>query len=66
MQETRKITQTPVLIDDMTNAVDELFQAHPERLVIMDGSRIHFIGGPGPFGYSIEDTEKSLKILLNL
>lgn len=64
-EETRKITTTPILVDDMTNEVDEFFQAHPERLVIMDGSKVFFIGGEGPFGYSIEETESNLKRLLN-
>ena len=63
---TRSKTDAPVYVDLMENEIEKLFKAHPERLVIIDGDEIAFIGGVGPFFYSVEETEAALvKILQN-
>ena len=53
-------TTAPVYVDQMDNAIEGVFMAHPERLVIIDGDQIAFIGGVGPFDYSVEKTESAL------
>lgn len=57
-------TTAPVYVDQMDNAIEGVFMAHPERLVIIDGDQIAFIGGVGPFNYSVEKTESALIELL--
>jgi len=43
----------PFGIDDMSNTVNDLYAAWPERLYILDESgRIAYRGGMGPFNYS--------------
>jgi len=65
-EETEKITQTPILVDNMENMCETFFAAHPERLIIMKGSKVYFQGGEGPFSYSIPKAEESLEKLLKM
>ena len=45
-----------ILVDDpATNAVDRLYEAAPERLVLLDHDlRVVFASGQGPFQYHVE------------
>ena len=50
-----------ILCDTMDNRMSKLFAAHPERLVVLKGDRVIFIGGKGPFDYSIDELESFLQ-----
>lgn len=52
----------PCVVDTIDNAVDELYAGWPERMFIIgtDG-RIAYAGGPGPFGFHVEEVESWLK-----
>ena len=52
---------TKILCDKMENRLSLLFAAHPERLVVLKGDQVVFIGGKGPFDYSINDLEDFLQ-----
>jgi len=49
--------KSPVLVDLMTNEASNEYCAWPERLFVVNtrSKKLHFIGGPGPFWYSLED-----------
>eukprot|EP00768_Dysnectes_brevis_P003624 gnl/Dysnectes_brevis/2578_a3107_1635.p1 GENE.gnl/Dysnectes_brevis/2578_a3107_1635~~gnl/Dysnectes_brevis/2578_a3107_1635.p1 ORF type:complete len:118 (+),score=15.23 gnl/Dysnectes_brevis/2578_a3107_1635:361-714(+) len=50
---------TPVYLDGMDGTLMSLFRALPERLVVIsrDGE-VLFIGGEGPFDYSVAELEE--------
>jgi len=50
-----------ILCDTIDNRMSELFAAHPERLVVLKGEQVVFIGGKGPFDYSISDLQSFLQ-----
>jgi len=54
----------PVCVDQMDNAASQAFGALPERLAISRGGKLEFLGGAGPYGYSIEACAAALKKLL--
>ena len=57
----------PILVDDMTNEANIAFAALPERLYIVYNGKVVFVGGQGPFNYSLDDMKKSLdKVLQNI
>lgn len=46
----------PILVDDITNALDEAFEALPERLVVVDHNlKVVYCSGQGPFQYNKAD-----------
>jgi len=51
-------------VDRMDNAVSCAFGAIPERLAIMKGGKLQWLGGAGPSGYSIPACATALKKLL--
>jgi len=55
----------PMLVDTMDNAAFEAYSAWPERIYILTGDgRIHYKGGPGPFGFDPVEARNSLVALL--
>lgn len=60
----KSITTVPIFVDNFENKTDEFFIALPERLVIIDNKRVSFIGGEGPWNYSIDAAEAHLKSIL--
>jgi Iodothyronine deiodinase len=55
----------PVLVDGMDDAVSDAFAAWPERLyVAAPGSRLAFVGGPGPFEFDPDAAAAALEELL--
>merc|ERR1719219_1689478 len=54
----------PVYIDLIDNKANMTFGAIPERLVILLDDKIEYIGGTGPFNYSIPDMTKHLEKVL--
>ena len=49
-----------IVVDQMTNRLSRMFAAHPERLAVLLDGKIIFIGGKGPFNYSVSDIENFL------
>ena len=54
----------PTLVDGMDDAACESFSAWPERMYIVDGGRIHYRGGPGPYEFDVPEARASLLKLL--
>jgi hypothetical protein len=55
----------PMLVDNMDNAAFEAYSAWPERIYILSsGGRIHYKGGPGPFGFHPAEARESLLDLI--
>ena len=53
-----------IYIDQIDNRANLEFAAIPERLAIVKDNRVEFIGGEGPFHYSISSMADYLKKLL--
>jgi len=55
-----------ILVDDMTNEAMPLFCAWPERLFVLDSAskEFRFIGGPGPFWYTLDPMAKILEDII--
>jgi len=51
-------------VDRMDNGASRAFGALPERLAILKGGKLQFMGGAGPFGYSISACSAALKKLI--
>jgi len=51
-------------VDLMDNAASNAFGALPERLVILKDGKVQFVGGAGPFDYSVPACNAALKKLL--
>ena len=47
--------EMPMLLDDMTNQVDEAYSALPERLYLLDGEgTILYRSEQGPWGFDVD------------
>jgi len=55
---------TSLCVDLMDNAVSYAFGAIPERLAILKDGKLQFLGGAGPYGYSIPACLEALRKLL--
>lgn len=53
-----------IYVDHMDNKANLSFAAVPERLAILLDNKIEFIGGEGPFHYSIPNAIDHLKKIL--
>lgn len=52
----------PALIDDMTNTVDRLYAALPDRLYLVDAAgRVAYRSAPGPWGFKPDELEAALE-----
>jgi hypothetical protein len=54
------IVKAKFLVDGMDNLANSTFGAHPERLAVLYNGKVQWIGGPGPFEYSVEELETYL------
>lgn len=54
-----------LLIDDISNEIDSLFEAKPERLFILRGNVVRYRGGLGPAFYQLDQLSWALSELLN-
>jgi type I thyroxine 5'-deiodinase len=55
----------PMLLDEMSNAVDIAYAALPERLYVIDrDGRIAWRSGPGPWGFDVDGWEKAIEAQL--
>ena len=50
-----------IYVDGLENKANKAFGAMPERLAVVKDDKVEFIGGTGPFNYSIPELEKFLK-----
>ena len=54
--------EMPLVLDEMSNAVDTAYAALPERLYVIDAQgRIAYRGDPGPFGFHPDEWEKEIE-----
>jgi len=50
-----------IFVDKMEGGISSLFAAHPERLAVLLDGEVKFIGGKGPFDYSIDALRQFLR-----
>ena len=50
-----------MLVDGIENTTDIAFGAKPERLYILQGNKVVYRGGPGPFLYDVEELREVLE-----
>ena len=51
----------PTYIDGLNDSVNRAFGAYPDRLYILLNDTVAYQGGPGPFGYSLDEVERWLE-----
>lgn len=57
--------EIPLLIDDMENSIAEAYDAHPDRLFVVDAEgKIAYAGGRGPWGFDVAEMSEALTGLL--
>ena len=57
----------PMVLDDMSNEVDEAYSALPERLYVIDAEgTIVWRSGPGPWGFDLDGFEAALRAQVEL
>lgn len=54
----------PILIDMITDDTNLAYGGLPERMVIIFNSTVRYIGGIGPYEYSIKEMEDALQTIL--
>ena len=50
-----------IYVDGLDNKANKAFGAMPERLAVVKDNKVEYIGGTGPFNYSIPELETFLK-----
>lgn len=53
----------PIVIDVITDDTNMAYGGLPERMAIIFNSTIQYIGGIGPYGYSIQEMEDALQTI---
>jgi hypothetical protein len=57
----------PAVVDEMDDAVNEAYEAWPDRLVLIDAQgRIAWRGGPGPYGFKPDELDAAIRRVLGL
>jgi type I thyroxine 5'-deiodinase len=52
----------PAVLDDAANSTERNFTGWPDRLyVLQKGGRVLYKSAPGPFGFKLQDFEKSVR-----
>lgn len=51
----------PVVVDEMSNITASKYGALPERLYVLQGGKVIYQGGIGPWGYKPEEVRKVLE-----
>ena len=57
------VTMPNILVDSMANLASATFGALPERLVLLVGGDVVFLGGKGPEDYSVAECKAALAAL---
>lgn len=56
----------PAVVDDIDDNVATLYAAAPDRLYLLDEEGVvAYRGGPGPFGFSIEELGEAIRAHLS-
>ncbi len=56
--------EMPMLLDDMSNQVDQAYRALPDRLYLVDaGGTIYWRSEQGPFGFDVETFARQVEAL---
>jgi hypothetical protein len=58
--DTYQLDPNSIVVDTMTNAIEQQYKGWPERLYVLDHGKIVFVGQPGPFGYIPEEVDRFL------
>ena len=59
--------EIPMVLDDLSNEVDEAYSALPERLYVIDAEgTIVWRSGPGPWGFDLDGFEAALRAQVDL
>jgi type I thyroxine 5'-deiodinase len=59
---TLDLAPIPALVDDMDDHANRLYEAWPDRLVLVDRSgRVAYRSGPGPFGFDVDGFERAIE-----
>jgi hypothetical protein len=53
-------SDAPLLCDSMAGHAVDRYGAYPERLYIVQGGRVVYQGGKGPFGYKLPEVQRWL------
>ena len=54
----------PIVVDTMDNEANHAYGALPDRLYIVKDGKIAYVGGQGPYGYNLKETEERLRELI--
>ena len=55
----------PMLLDDMSDHVEESYKALPERLYLIDADgKVALTGGPGPHYFDVDELESAIRELI--
>jgi hypothetical protein len=50
------------LVDDMEDTANRLYEAWPDRLILVDrNGRVAYRSGPGPFGFDVDEFERAIE-----
>lgn len=56
--------EMPMVLDELSNAVDEAYSALPERLYVIDETgHIRWRSGPGPWGFDVDGWEREIRAI---
>ena len=59
---TLDLAPIPALVDDMDDSANRLYEAWPDRLVLVDREgRVAYRSGPGPFGFDVDRFERAIE-----
>ena len=62
---TLELEPIPALIDDLDDAVNDAYQAWPDRLFLVGhNGKVVYKGGPGPFGFDPEELAAAIELEL--
>ncbi|CBY15960.1 unnamed protein product [Oikopleura dioica] len=53
-----------ILADAIGDEIEQFFSALPERLAIIKNGKVEYLGGPGPFGYDLDEMVEKLEAIL--
>lgn len=59
--ETEGLDPDTIYLDDMDDAAGAAFNAFPDRLAVVQSGVLRYSGGPGPFGFNIDEVRDWLE-----
>jgi type I thyroxine 5'-deiodinase len=59
---TLDLAPIPALVDDMEDTANRLYEAWPDRLILVDrNGRVAYRSAPGPFGFDVEELDRAIE-----